>query len=217
MCAAPLATEQAALRRVATLVASGVSPDELFERVAEEVGRLLGADITTRSDSTRTAGRSSWPRAGAEADRIPVGTAWDLEGPWVTTTVWQTAARRGSTTTTLRVRSPRRLLRRAGVRSSVASPVVVEGRRWGAMVVSSRDEPLPPGTEGRMADFTELIAVAIANAEARTDLRRMVEEQSALRRVATLVAQAGSPSLVFEAVTGGRLLFDAESGPDGAL
>jgi len=92
-------------------------------------------------------------------------------------------------------------LRRAGVRSSVASPIVVEGRRWGAMVVSSRAEPLPSGTEGRIADFTELVAVAIANAEARTELRRMVEEQSALRRVATLVAQAGSPSVVFEAVT----------------
>ena len=93
------------------------------------------------------------------------------------------------------------IARRAGVRSSVASPIVVEGRRWGAMVVLSRTEPLPPGTEGRMADFTELVAVAVANAEARAQLRRIAEEQSALRRVATLVAQAGSPSLVFEAVT----------------
>jgi hypothetical protein len=69
------------------------------------------------------------------------------------------------------------------------------------MIVASRTEPLPSGTERRMADFTELVAVAIANAEARAELRRMVEEQSALRRVATLVAQAGSPSVVFEAVT----------------
>jgi hypothetical protein len=69
------------------------------------------------------------------------------------------------------------------------------------MVVLSRTEPLPPGTEGRMADFTELAAVAVADAKARAQLRRIAEEQSALRRVATLVAQAGSPSLVFEAVT----------------
>ena len=93
------------------------------------------------------------------------------------------------------------IARRAGVRSSVANPIVVEGRRWGAMVVLSRTEPLPPGTEGRMADFTELVAVAVADAEARSQLRRIAEEQSALRRVATLVAQAGSPSLVFGAVT----------------
>jgi len=62
------------------------------------------------------------------------------------------------------------LLRRAGVRSSVASPIVVEGRLWGAMVVSSRAKPLPSGTEGRMADFTELVAMAIANAESRAEL-----------------------------------------------
>jgi signal transduction histidine kinase len=73
------------------------------------------------------------------------------------------------------------MARRAGIRSSVASPIVVERRRWGAMVVLSRAEPLPPGREGRMADFTELVAVAIArftelvataveNAESRAEL-----------------------------------------------
>jgi CHASE3 domain sensor protein/GAF domain-containing protein len=197
---AELAAEQAALRRVATLVARGVSPDDLFTRVAEEVGTLLGADLTTmvRFGSDRA---ELVAEAGDTTGLVPVGTSWDRTGPWTVTQVWQTG------------RSARfdgyedtddpagESARRVGIRSSVGTPIVVEGRGWGAMVVASRTEPLPSGTEGRMADFTELVAVAIANAEARAELRRMVEEQSALRRVATLVAQAGSPSVVFEAVT----------------
>jgi signal transduction histidine kinase/CHASE3 domain sensor protein len=198
---AALATEQAALRRVATLVARGVSPDELFARVAEEAGTLLGADITTMVRFDQGGRAELVAAAGAEADAIPAGTTWELEGPGALTQVWQTG--RSARVDDYRHVSGRaaELLHRAGVRSSVASPVVVEGRRWGAMAVSSRNEPLPSVTEGRMADFTELVAVAIANAEARAQLRRVVEEQAALRRVATLVAQAGSPSVVFEAVT----------------
>jgi signal transduction histidine kinase/CHASE3 domain sensor protein len=198
---AELAAEQAALRRVATLVARGVSPDDLFTRVAEEVGILLGADMTTMVRFGPGGRAELVAAAGETTDLIPVGTTWDLTEPWAVTQVWQTgrSARFDDYEDTSDPTGE--MARRAGVRSSVASPIVVEGRRWGAMVVLSRAEPLPPGTEGRMADFTELIAVAIANAEARAELRGMVEEQSALRRVATLVAQAGAPSVVFEAVT----------------
>jgi signal transduction histidine kinase len=197
---AALATEQAALRRVATLVARGVSPDALLARVAEEVGSLLGADMTTMVRFGPGARAELVAAAGETTDLLPVGTTWDLTGPWVVTQVWQTG--RSARFDDYEQAGPSgEIARRAGVRSSVASPIVVEGRRWGAMVVLSRAEPLPPGAEGRMADFTELVAMAIANAEARAQLRRIAEEQSALRRVATLVAQAGSPSLVFEAVT----------------
>jgi signal transduction histidine kinase len=139
--------------------------------------------------------------AGETADLIPVGTTWDLTGPWAVTQVWQTGRSARFDGYDHTSGPAGEMVRQAGVRSSVASPIVVEGRRWGAMVVLSRAEPLPSGTEGRMADFTELVATAIANAEARAQLRRIVEDQSALRRVATLIAQAGSPSLVFEAVT----------------
>ena len=198
---AALATEQAALRRVATLVARGVSPDELFARVAEEVGTLLGADVTTMVRFGSGGRGELIAAAGETADLVPVGATWDLTGPWATTQVWRTG-RSARFDGYEHISDPAgELVRRAGFRSSVASPIVVEGRRWGAMAVLSRAEPLPPGTEGRIADFTELVAVAIANAEARAQLRRIVEEQSALRRVATLIARAGSPSLVFEAVT----------------
>jgi len=198
---AELAAEQAALRRVATLVARGVSPDDLFTRVAEEVGILLGADMTTMVRFGPGGRAELVAAAGETTDLIPVGTTWDLTEPWAVTQVWQTGRSARFDDYEHTSDPTGEMARRAGVRSSVASPIVVEGRRWGAMVVLSRAEPLPPGTEGRMADFTELIAVAIANAEARAELRGMVEEQSALRRVATLVAQAGAPSVVFEAVT----------------
>ncbi len=198
---AELATEQAALRRVATLVARGVSPDELFARVAEEVGTLLGADVTTMVRFGSGGRAELVAAAGETADLPPVGTTWDLTGPWAVAQVWQTGRPARFDGYEHTSGPAGEMVPGADVRSSVASPIVVEGRRWGAMVVLSRAEPLPSGTEGRMADFTELVAVAIANAEARAQLRRMAEEQSALRRVATLVAHAGPPSLVFEAVT----------------
>ncbi len=58
--------------------------------------------------------------------------------------------------------------RELGWRSSVGAPVIVEGRLWGVMIVASKtDRPLPLDTEGRLAEFTELVATAIANAESR--------------------------------------------------
>src|SRR6202035_5303167 len=49
-------------------------------------------------------------------------------------------------------------------------PVIVEGRMWGAIFVGSTQEPLPAGTEERLAGFTELAGTAIANAEAQAAL-----------------------------------------------
>ena len=76
------------------------------------------------------------------------------------------------------------------------------------VAASIHGQPLPPDTEERLADFTELVATAIANAEAREELRRVADEQAALRRVATLVAQGAPSAAVFDAVTEevGRLL-----------
>ena len=69
------------------------------------------------------------------------------------------------------------------------------------MVVSSTDaEPLAADTEGRLADFTELLATAIANSEAQAEVARLAEEQAALRRVATLVPQGVPSDALFGAV-----------------
>jgi GAF domain-containing protein len=87
------------------------------------------------------------------------------------------------------------------IRSTVASPIVVDRRRWGAMITaSSQSDPLPAGTESRLGEFTELVATAIANTEARGEVHRLAEEQAALRRVATLVAEGAAPTNVFDAV-----------------
>jgi signal transduction histidine kinase len=88
------------------------------------------------------------------------------------------------------------------VRSAVATPILAEGRLWGAMIAAStHDDALPPDTESRIGQFTELMATAIANAEARAQVARLADEQAALRRVATLVAEGAAPTAVFDAVT----------------
>ncbi|MCW2688112.1 MAG: domain S-box [Mycobacterium sp.] len=61
-------------------------------------------------------------------------------------------------------------LRDVGPRVAVGAPIVVDGRRWGAAVVGSRPEPLPPDTEARVGDFADLVATAIANAQAHAEL-----------------------------------------------
>ena len=77
---------------------------------------------------------------------------------------------------------------------------MVGGRVWGVISTSSSDAPLPDRVEDGIAAFTELVATAIANSQARDELTRLAEEQAALRRVATLVAEGASPDMVFDAV-----------------
>ena len=108
-------------------------------------------------------------------------------------------------------------VREAGIKSAVGSPIVVEGHLWGVMSAASTEGPMPPGTEARLASFTELVATAIANAESRAALSQLADEQAALRRVATLVARGVRPpasssqrsakevARVFAAVTRPRL------------
>src|SRR5439155_19463764 len=91
--------------------------------------------------------------------------------------------------------------REDAVGSGVGTPVIVEGQLWGVMAAyAGPDQPLPAHTEARLASFTELLATAIANAESRAGLDQLIEEQAALRRVATLVARGAPPEELFRAV-----------------
>ena len=91
--------------------------------------------------------------------------------------------------------------RRLGIASSVGVPIVVDGRVWGiSFAVSLRPEPFAADTESRIAGFTELVATALANAQARAELHRLADEQTALRRVAELVARGAALDEVFTAV-----------------
>jgi signal transduction histidine kinase len=203
-----VAREQAALRRVATLVARAAAPEEVFAAVTEEAGRLLGASHAMMArydrDGTRTI-LGTWGRTGSA---FPVGDRMRLGGRNVTTRVFQTGRVARIDDYSGASGPIGEFVRELGFRTSVGVPVSVEGRLWGLMAVGSRAEPLPASTEARLAAFTELAATAIANAQARMDLRGFADEQAALRRVATLVARAALPEEVFAAVTeeAGRLL-----------
>jgi signal transduction histidine kinase len=220
------ADEQAALRRVATLVARGTPPGKVFAAVAAEVGRVLGVDFTflSRYGATQAATIvGSWARTGT-AGALGPGSRWGIGGRNLHTMVFRThqPARIDDYTDTLGPVAE--AARGVGIRSAVAVPISVEGHPWGVMIVGSvREEPLPAGTEARLAGFTELAATAIANMQARMELRAFADEQAALRRVATLVAHGAPPVEVLAAVTkeAGQLLgaqhaMMSRYGPQGA-
>ena len=183
-----LADQQAALRRVATLVAEGAPPGALFSAVAEEAARILDASASSvvrfEPDGTCLV------VASLNDPAFPIGSRW-----------------------------PRDELDQAVHESGVGVPIVVDGRVWGMLTAGRREgrEALPSFTgrytgrivlahestqeiETRLAAFTELVATAISKAQAHDDLRRLAEEQAALRRVATLVAEAAPPDEIFRAV-----------------
>jgi signal transduction histidine kinase len=198
----PLVAEQAALRRVATLVARGVPEEEVFAAVTEEVGQLLAVDFAImgryEGDGTVTC-VASW---GAPAARFPVGSRSKLEGKNLVTIVLETG-RPARVDHFAHASGPIGVVgRQSGFHSAVGTPIVVEGRLRGVMTVGTirMEPPLPAGTEARLAQFTELLAAAISNAESRAELARLAEQQAALRRVATLVARGTRPEEVFAAV-----------------
>ena len=196
-----LAAEQAALRQVAVLVARESSPDQLFAVVAEQVARVFAVPHVRliRYDpdgSVVVAGFSE-----GEEKPFAIGSRWARDSPGVTATVRQTGRPARIEDYALLTGEIADVARDANIRSAVASPIVVESRLWGAMVaLTPRHEPLPEDTEARLTDFTELVATAIANAESREARAVLTEEQAALRRVATLVAQGTPSEALFSAV-----------------
>ena len=195
-----LAEEQAALRRVATLVAAGAPAAEVFEAVSAEVAALIAADgsALTRyeSDGTVTA-VSGWTTAGGYKY---VGRRYPLDGT-VSGLIFNTGRPGRVENYAEAPGEAPEAAREMGWRSSVGVPITVDGRLWGVLAVSSKSEKqLPPETEQRLAEFAELFATAIANSEAHQQLAQLADEQAALRRVATLVAEGATPHRVFDGV-----------------
>ncbi|MDT5047388.1 MAG: hypothetical protein QOG75_3262 [Mycobacterium sp.] len=169
-----LADQQASLRRVATLVARGVAPSEVFSAVAVELARCLGMQ---HSCLLRYEHDGSGVLLAAGEDpgwmKVPMGTRVSFRGDNIPAIVYRT----GRTTRMdyHRLEQARGFgsayLRKLGVRSTVGAPIVVAGRLWGvAGVASTQADQLAPDIEARMADFTELVATAIANAQTRAEL-----------------------------------------------
>jgi len=195
-----LAGEQAALRRVATLVARQATPAEVFASVAKEVGTALDVSLISvvRIEGDTATQVGAW---GVE-NPFPVGTSWTLDEYGVSGLVARTGkAARIEDYADIPGGIAARLARQAGIREAVGVPITVEGALWGVMMaLSTNHAPLEEGIETRLAEFTELIATAIANTQARDELHRLADEQAALRRVATLVARGAEASEVFAAV-----------------
>jgi signal transduction histidine kinase len=218
-----LAAEQAALRRVATLVASEATPRRVFEQVTEEVTRLLGlagASIM-QYDGLRTARVvGTWSHDGRVS--FPVGAALDLDGDTVVAHVLRT----GTAQRLERYADARGMLAHAlhkfGYGGAVAAPVHVGGRLWGVLVAASAaDQPLADDLEQQLTDFAELVAQALANADAYEQLAasrvRLVEVGDAERqRLERNLHDGAQQRLVSVALELGMVNAKLESDPETA-
>jgi len=169
--AARLSEEQSALRRVATLVAQAGPPSEVFEAVTREVGLLCGADLARmeryEADGTVT-GVAAWGQVPVE---LAVGTRFSLDGPSIARGVQQTGGPVRVDSFGQDAGAIAQEARALGIHSSVGCPIVVGGRLWGVIAASTRsEESFPPDTEAQISRFTELVATAVANAEAHAEL-----------------------------------------------
>ena len=140
--------------------------------------------------------------ASVDDPGFPVGSRWPLDGPSLGATVLETGrAARIEDYTDLQSTSAA-AMRAWSIRSAVGVPILVDDRPWGVICVANPGgAPLRQGIEEGLSDFTELLATAIARAEAREALARLADEQTALRRVATLVAEGVRPAKIFSAVS----------------
>jgi signal transduction histidine kinase len=203
-----LLLEQAALRRVATLVAEGAEPGRTFEIVTREVGVLSGADLARmeryESDTEVTA-IAAWSRD--LPGELATGRRIELVGPSIAASVLRQP---GPARVDSFVGTDGEIAEEAlalGIRSSVGCPILVEGRLWGVIAASSkREEPFPPQTESQISEFTALVATAIANAEGRAELiasraRIVVAADEARRRIRRDLHDGGQQRLVHALIT----------------
>jgi signal transduction histidine kinase len=172
LASARLAEEQAALRRVATLVAQAVPPSEIFETVTREIGQLSGADfarLERYEDDGTVTGVAAWSRE--DDPRLAVGTRFVLSGVSIAARVRETSRAVRVDSFTGAAGPIAEEARATGIRSSVGSPIWVGGQLWGVVAASSkREAAFPTDMESQMGEFTELVATAVANAVSRGQL-----------------------------------------------
>jgi signal transduction histidine kinase len=183
-----LTAEQAALRRIATLVAGEAASKRVFEQVTAEAARAVGAPAASLGrfdeDGTVTV-VGGWSESGTLA--FPIGSRLPIEQTGVLAVVRDTCEPQRIDEYERTAGDIVEQLVSLGYRSAAAAPVKVGGRVWGALVAPGRREsPLSPGSERRLADFAELVAQALANADAyrklATSRARIVEAADTERR-----------------------------------
>jgi signal transduction histidine kinase len=199
-----LADEQAALRRVATLVARLPAAGQVLASVTEEVGRLLRAGFTQmlRYEGSGTATAvAGWIDPDVHGRGITLGTRVAVEHDRLAGFVLRERRATRMNSESLAAGGPiADHVRRCGLRSATASPIEVEGRLWGVMIAGWPVTESPVDAESRIAEFAQLVATSISNAQARAEVVRLADEQAALRRVATLVAKGEQPDVIFARV-----------------
>jgi signal transduction histidine kinase len=183
-----LTDEQAALRRIATLVAGEAASDRVFEQVTVEAARTLGASgasLARFEENDMVTFVGGWSESGGLA--FPVGSCVPVDETGILAKIRKTGRpERVDDYENLPTEIAERLSS-FGYKSASATPIRVGGKLWGALVaVTRRHEPLPPGSEHRLADFAELVAQALANADAYRKLAasrvRIVEAGDTERR-----------------------------------
>jgi signal transduction histidine kinase/CHASE3 domain sensor protein len=182
-----LLEEQAGLRRVATLVARAVPPAELFEAVTREIAAVLEAPFTILLRGGADDMATIAARWGSLSRHLPIGHPYPLEEGDPAFVAWRTGRAVRIESYADHSGSVMATAQRLGLRYGVAAPIVVDGRLWG-LVGAAWTEPgrLPDGIEGRLTQFTELVATAIGNADSRAELsasrRRVVAAADETRR-----------------------------------
>jgi signal transduction histidine kinase len=203
-----LVDEQAALRRVATLVAGDVPPEEVFQVVTEEASQLLDlrSALLLRYEDAETAtivGKFGDPVDDFERNsllRLDEGAAL-------------TVLKTGRATRVEYSDLPGEIagkMREHGFHASVAVPITVTGTTWGALIAGLRDdESLPHETDGRLGAFAELVALALASASARDEVAasrlRIVEAGDGERRRLERNLDDGAPQRLVALSVGLRL------------
>jgi PAS domain S-box-containing protein len=213
-----LADEQAALRRVATLVARGVAPADVFQAVSVEAGRLLATENTALmrfdDDGTGVVLHDLRPPAPIRA-----GTRVSLEGDNVSGRVHRTGRTARMNDYRSAVGPLADTARARGVQCSIGEPILVEGHLWGVIVSSWNGTQAPsPDAESRLRQFTELAASAIANADHRAELvasrARVVAAADAARRKLQRDLHDGAQQRLVQTVIGLKLASRALRGSD---
>lgn len=159
--------EHAALHRVSEAVVEGADPDDLYQLVAAEMANLLDADggrVVRYLDDATAEVLGAWRRASLPPTRS--GEVFALSPTWGISQVRATG-----TTSISELTEDDALVAGAGLRMSVAAPVRLDGRVWGAVAAAFRDPgDAPPGTTMRVERFAKLVGLAVANADARARL-----------------------------------------------
>ena len=220
--AAAAEAEQAALRRIAALLARSVPAEEVFDAVVDEVRSLLDVDAAGlgRFEANKTA---TLLAVSADEDaRVALPTVITTEGHNVLGMVMRTGrpARIDDYTKATGGEHVRRF-REAGVRSTVGAPVQLREHLWGLLAVYSMHRPLPPSTEARLADFAALVASALANVQAWSELEasrvRIVTAADEARRRVQRDLHDGAQQRIVALALRARMLAQSQAAQTGGL